>query len=64
MKEELSRLITKLKIPSSELSYTQVHAYGITCVGYIYQNRDPHLRNLFYSTLLSCLQEWNTRIKK
>lgn len=63
-KEELFNLITKLKIPSSELSYTQVNAYGITCMGYIYQNRDPNLRNLFYSTLLSYLQEWKTRIKK
>lgn len=64
IKEELFSLITKLKIPSSELSCTYVNAYGINCVGYLYQNRDPHLRNLFYSTLLSCLQEWKNRLKE
>lgn len=64
IKDELFSLITKLKIPSSELSCTHVNAHGITCIGYIYQNRDPNFRNLFYSTLLSCLQEWQTRLKK
>ncbi|MBS0604683.1 MAG: hypothetical protein JSS60_06570 [Verrucomicrobia bacterium] len=63
IKEELFSLLVKLKIPSSELSCTTVNAYGISCFGYIYQNRDPNIRNLFYSTLLSCLQEWQTRIK-
>ncbi|MGC2594755.1 MAG: hypothetical protein WA347_00565, partial [Rhabdochlamydiaceae bacterium] len=58
IKEEFSSLVTKLKIPTHDLSYTHVNAYGITCIGYIYQNRDPDIRNLFYSTLLSCLQEW------
>ncbi len=64
LKDELFSLITKLKIPSAELCYTHVNAYGISCIGYIYQNRDPQIRNLFYSTLLSALQEWQTRLKK
>lgn len=54
-KEKMFSLITQLKIPSSELSSTHVNAYGICCIGYIYQNRDPNLRNLFYSTLLDFL---------
>jgi hypothetical protein len=64
IKDELFSLMAKLKIPSSELSCTQVNAYGINCIGYIYQNHEPHLRNLFYSTLLSCLQDWQARLKK
>jgi len=64
IKEELFSLMIKLKIPVQDLSCTHVNAYGITCIGYIYQNRDPNIRNLFYSTLLSCLQEWQTKIKK
>jgi hypothetical protein len=64
LKEELFSLMAKLKIPSHDLSCTHVNAYGMTCIGYIYQNRDPNIRNLFYSTLLSCLQEWQTRMKK
>ena len=61
IKDELFSLMVKLKIPTQDLSYTYVNAYGITCIGYIYQNHDSNIRNLFYSTLLSCLQEWNTR---
>ncbi len=64
IKEELFSLMLKLKIPTQDLSCTDVNAHGITCIGFIYQNRDPHIRNLFYSTLLSCLQEWKTRVKK
>jgi hypothetical protein len=64
IKEELFSLMVKLKIPAQDLSCTHVTAQGMTCMGYIYQNRDPGIRNLFYSTLLSCLQEWQTRIKK
>lgn len=64
IKEELFSLMIKLKIPTQDLSCTHVNANGITCIGYIYQNRDPNIRNLFYSTLLGCLQEWQTRIKK
>ena len=64
IKEELFSLMAKLKIPTQEISCTHVNAHGMTCIGYIYQNRDPNIRNLFYSTLLSCLQEWQTRIKK
>jgi hypothetical protein len=64
IKEELFSLMVKLKIPSYDLSCAHVNAYGVTCLGYIYQNRDPNIRNLFYSTLLSCLQEWQTRMKK
>jgi hypothetical protein len=63
IKEELFSLLVKLKIPSSELSCTQVNVHGVCCIGYIYQNRDSNIRNLFYSTLLSCLQEWKTRFK-
>lgn len=63
-KEELFSLLTKLKIPSSELSCTHVHSCGISAIGYLYQNRDPSIRNLFYSTLLSSLQEWHARTKK
>jgi len=63
IKEELSALLIKLKIPSSELSCTTINVRGIYCIGYIYQNRDPHIRSLFCSTLLSCLQEWHTRVK-
>jgi hypothetical protein len=63
IKDELFSLMIKLKIPTQDLSCTHVNAYGITCIGYIYQNRDPNIRNLFYSTLLSCLQEWQTRNK-
>jgi hypothetical protein len=64
IKEELFSLLTKLKIPSSELCCTYVHARGIHCIGYIYQTADPHIRNLLYSTLMSCLKEWQARIKK
>lgn len=64
IKEELFSLMVKLKIPTQDLSCTHVNAYGITCIGYLYQNRDPNIRNLFYSTLFSCLQEWQARIKK
>ena len=64
IRDELFSLITKLKIPSSELSCTYVNAYGISCIGYLYQNRDPSIRNLFYSTLMDCLKEWQARIKK
>jgi hypothetical protein len=63
IKDELFSLMTKLKIPTQDLSCTHVNTYGITCIGYIYQNRDSNIRNLFYSTLLSCLQEWQARIK-
>jgi hypothetical protein len=52
----------KLKIPSSELSCTYVNAYGVGCFGYLFQNRDSNIRNLFYSTLLSCLQEWQSKV--
>ncbi|MES2121538.1 MAG: hypothetical protein V4492_02030 [Chlamydiota bacterium] len=64
IKEELSTLLTKLQIPTAELSYTYVNAYGISCLGYLYQNRDPNIRNLFFSTLLSFLQEWKSRLQK
>lgn len=64
LKDELISLLTKLKIPSSELSCTYVNAYGIHCMGYLYQNRDPSIRNLFYSTLMDCLKDWQARIKK
>jgi hypothetical protein len=64
IKEELFSLLTKLKIPSSELCCTYVHARGIHCIGYIYQTADPHIRNLFYSTLMSYLKEWQARVKK
>lgn len=64
LKEELFFLITRLKIPSSELSCTYVNAHGINCIGYIYQNSDPNIRNLFYSTLMGCLKEWQERTKK
>lgn len=64
IKDELFSLLTKLKIPSPELSCTHVNAHGIHCTGYIYQNADPHIRNLFYSTLMSCLKEWQARTKK
>lgn len=63
LKEELFALIPKLKIPAAALSYTQVNTYGTYCIGYIYQNHEPELRNLFYATLQSCLQEWNARLK-
>lgn len=63
-KEELCSLLRKLKIPSSELSCTQVNAYGICCIGYLYQNPDPSIRSLFYSTLLSCLKEWQAQLKR
>lgn len=64
LKEELASLLTKLQIPIAELSYTYVNAYGISCMGYLYQNRDASIRNLFFSTLLSFLQEWKSRLKK
>jgi len=64
IKEELFSLMLKLKIPTQDLSCTHVNTYGITCIGYIYQNRDPSIRSLFYSTLLNCLQEWKSKIKK
>ncbi len=64
LKEELFFLITRLKIPSAELSCTYVNAHGINCIGYIYQNNDPNIRNLFYSTLMGCLKEWQERTKK
>ncbi|MBS0621046.1 MAG: hypothetical protein JSS61_06275 [Verrucomicrobia bacterium] len=57
-KEEVFSLITSLQIPAAELSYSYVNSHGIHCVGYIYQNRDPSMRTLFYSTLLTRLQEW------
>jgi hypothetical protein len=60
IKEELSTLLATLKIPSTELSCTYVNVHGIHCIGYIYQNHDSAIRNLFYSTLLGCLQEWKT----
>lgn len=58
LNDELRSLVVQLKIPSSELSCTKVGAHGICCIGYIYQNRDAAICNLFYSTLFSCLQEW------
>ncbi len=61
MKEELFSLVIKLKIPSSELCCTEVSAYGISCIGYIYQNRDLKIRQLFYSALMSCLEEWQSK---
>lgn len=64
IKDELSSLMVKLKIPTQDLSWTHVNVYGITCIGYIYQHHDSSIRNLFYSTLLSCLQEWQARVKK
>ena len=64
LKEELLWLITKFKIPSSDLSCTYVNAQGIHCFGYIYQNPDQNIRNLFYSTFFTSLQEWQTRTKK
>lgn len=62
LKDELFSLVTKLQIPASELSYTHVNVYGVHCVGYLYQNQDPNIRNLFYSKLLSGLQEWKSRL--
>jgi hypothetical protein len=64
IKEELFSMMAKLKIPTQDISCTHVNAYGIACIGYIYQNRDPNIRNFFYYTLLCCLQEWKTKIKK
>ncbi len=61
IKDELFSLMIKLKIPTQDLSYTHTNAYGITCIGYIYQNRDSNIRNLFHFTLLSYLQEWQVR---
>lgn len=58
IRDALFSLLAKLKIPSQELSCTCVNVHGIHCIGYIYQNRDSAIRNLFYSTLLSGLQEW------
>jgi hypothetical protein len=64
IKEELFSLLTRLNIPSSELSCTHVNAYGISCIGYIYENRDLNILKLFYSTLTSCLKTWQARIRK
>ncbi len=64
IKDELFSLLIKLKIPASDLTYTYVNAQGIHCIGYIYQNNDPNMRTLFHSTVMSCLKEWQARIKK
>jgi hypothetical protein len=64
LKEELLLLLSKLNIPSSELSHTQVTTCGICCIGYLYQNRDPNICNLFYSTLTSALKAWQACLKK
>lgn len=58
LKEELFVLIASMKIPSAELSSTQVNAHGIWCIGLIYQNRDQAIRNFFYSQIASYLKEW------
>jgi hypothetical protein len=63
IKDELFSLMITLKIPTQDLSHTHVNASGITCLGYIYQNRDPQIRNSFYSTLQSCLRDWQMSLK-
>ncbi len=64
LKDEIIAIVTKLHIPSSDLSYTHVNSYGITCLGYIYQNRSPSERNTFYSAVSNALIDWKTRLKK
>ncbi|MBS0652753.1 MAG: hypothetical protein JSR39_04410 [Verrucomicrobia bacterium] len=64
IKEELISTITSLGIPTPDLSFTHVHAYGINCMGYIYQERDHHQRTIFYDSIYDALHQWQARLKK
>jgi hypothetical protein len=64
IKEELNVTITSLDVPSSALSTTEVHAYGIYCIGYIYQDIDHHRRTIFYESIYDALHRWQHRFKK
>ncbi len=64
IKEELISSVATLEIPTPDLSFTHVNAYGITCIGYIYQNQDPHRRALFYDLVYDTLNHWKNQLPK
>ncbi len=64
IKEELISTITALGIPTPDLSFTHVHANGINCMGYIYQERDHHQRTVFYDSIYEALHQCQARLKK
>ncbi len=64
IKNELISSVTALQIPSSDLSFTHISAYGINCIGYIYQSHNIHQRTVFYDSIHDSLHQWKAQIKK
>lgn len=57
VKEELSRMIARFQIPSSELASSTIQAYDIHYTGLIYRCDDQEKQELFYQALLSLYEK-------
>lgn len=58
IKEELSRLFTKLQVPSSDLANSYVKVYDTPYIGYIYRCDDVQKQRQFCQTIHNTIQAW------
>jgi hypothetical protein len=58
VKELVIQTLEKLGIPSNELVYAYVKAYGNMCIGYICTSQKPQKREAFFRELESVLHNW------
>lgn len=61
LKEELSKVITKMQLHSSLLANSYVSVYEEIYLGYIYRTDDPEEQQLFSETIQQALVSWNTK---
>lgn len=61
IREELSRMLGKLQISSSDLTNSFAKVYGATYIGYIYRTDDPGRRRTYCQTVHNVVQAWDSK---
>lgn len=58
IREDLSRMLTKLQISSSELTNSFAKVYDASYIGYIYRSDCPNKRRAYCQTIHNIVQSW------
>lgn len=58
IRDDLSRMLAKLQISSSELTNSFAKVYDASYIGYIYRSDDPNKRRAYCQTIHNIVQSW------
>ncbi|MCH9609179.1 MAG: hypothetical protein SP1CHLAM14_07600 [Chlamydiales bacterium] len=63
-KEELLNLVTRLKIPSLELAFSEVKIHGAYSFGFLYRPSQFGTEKLFTSAVKEVMEKWGNKVRE